>query len=94
MVASWVFLALGALIAVANLSGVVAAIRRQRRGIDEGYSSIPAISAIFCTVAWFLDRGTIGLWAFLPALVDPGTWSIVVLPFFLLGRYLSDDRDT
>jgi len=82
------FLALASLIAVANLIGCFRALRRKHLGIDKGYSSIPLLSILFSLVGLAVFRNVIGYWALLPAAIDPGTWSIVILPFYLLWRVI------
>jgi len=75
---------LATLIALGNVGGATAAIIRKRKGIDKGYSSVPLFSLLFATAAWFLGKHTIGFWAFVPAILDPGTWMLVALPGALI----------
>lgn len=80
---------LASLIAAGNLTGTYQAIQRQRKGDPRGYSSVPLISLLLSLGALGLLHKSIGYWALLPAVVDPGTWSIFVLPFYLLWRVIS-----
>lgn len=80
-------LAFSALVAFGNLVGCIAAVRRKRRGIDRGYSSVPLISLVFAFLAWLAARHTIGAWAFLPTIIDPGTWMLVVLPWVFVKDF-------
>jgi len=84
---SIIFLVLSALISVGNIGGVTAALIRKKKGIDRGYSCIPFFSILFSLGAWLLGRNTIGLWAFTPALLDPGTWMIVAFPKVLFEAF-------
>jgi len=81
-----ILVVLAGLLAVGNIGGHIDAIRRHRRGESGGYSNIAGISLLLCILAWVLARDRLGLWAFLPAILDPGTWSVIVLPFFLIRR--------
>lgn len=80
---------LAAFVAIANIVGVVTATRNKRRGIDKGYSCVPVLSVVLCAVAYAAGRERFGLWAFLPCAIDPGTWTILYLPVFLLRERLS-----
>jgi hypothetical protein len=81
------FLAAASYIAIAHLCGCTAAMIWKYKGIDRGYSTVAGASLILCFVAWLSRSDTIGLWAFLPAAADPGTWSLLILPFFLAWRW-------
>lgn len=93
---AFAFLGLSALLAFANIAGIIGAVAKQRRGIDEGYSSVPLFSLLFSLVAWALAKDTIGLWAFVAAAIDPGTWMLLGLPrvFFGRGGFLRPDAAT
>ena len=78
------FALLSSLIAGANLFGAVAAVRRKRRGEDRGYSSVPLLSLLFAIAAWFAGPEPLGLWVLLPPALDPGTWSVLLLPWYAL----------
>jgi hypothetical protein len=80
------FLLLAALVALGNIGGAASATK------ERGYSAIPFLSLIFCTVAFFLARETLGAWAFLPTLFDPGTWVVAVLPAYLTYHFIVDRR--
>ena len=73
-------LGIAILIAIGNIAGCIEAVRRKRRGIEEGYSNIPLISLLFSFLAWALGGSAIGIWAFIPAALDPGTWMLIGLP--------------
>ena len=73
---AWDFMALSALLAISNLSSFNETWLRNRHGARLKHSPVPLISLGCCCLAWFKGRGMIGLWAFLPALLDPGTWMI------------------
>lgn len=79
------FLLLSGWVALANIFGIILAQRDQRKGIDRGYSCIPLFSLIFSFGAWLLAHGTLGLWAFLPAIVDPGSLVTLYLPVVVIG---------
>jgi hypothetical protein len=86
---SIVLLMLAAFIALANIVGVFTATRNKRRGINRGYSCVPVLSAVLCTVAYAASRDRFGLIAFLPCAIDPATWTILYLPVFQLRERLS-----
>lgn len=68
------------LIAIGNIAGCVGAARRFGAGSEEGYSSVPILSLFFSFLAWTFGEPSIGIWAFIPAALDPGTWMLVGLP--------------
>jgi hypothetical protein len=81
---SIILLVFAALVAVANIGGCIAANRRKQRGAVGGYSNVPFVSLLFCLLAWrAAGREHFGYCTFLPAVLDPGTWSLLLLPFFL-----------
>ena len=82
-----ILLILASFIAICNFGGTIAASRRRHRGESGGYSQVAAISLIFCAIAWLLARDTFGFWAFLPTVLDLGTWVIIIVPFFLLYQF-------
>jgi hypothetical protein len=82
-----VLITLALLVANANLGGTMAAYRRQSEGIEGGYSNAPLLSIIFSVLAyWFYPSEPKG-WILLIPLLDLGTWSLIILPFFLLREY-------
>ncbi len=83
-----VFFALSCCIALMNLSGVIAAWVRRWKGIDRGFSCIPMLTFLASCLAFRLAGSTLVGWCFIPVLLDPFTWSLIVLPFFLLWRYI------
>src|SRR4051794_30125661 len=87
-IAALVLMALALLIATGNIVGVTQALLRQRHGTPGGYSTVPLFSIFFASAAWFLagDRIAFGTW--LPAVIDPATWSLVILPFYLIWRVI------
>ena len=85
-------IAVAALVALGNLAGCIGALIRNKRGIDQGYSSIPLVSVVFCTLAWLLGGQDFGWLTFTPALLDPGTWMLVALPFVLFGTLVIGER--
>ena len=80
-------LVLAMYVAAMNIAGSVRTILRRRKGIPGGYSSVPLVSIVFGGGAWWLANDTIGWWAMLPAVIDPGTWVLVTLPFLLWERF-------
>lgn len=84
-----VFELLASLVAMANLFGTYQALQLQRKGMSKGYSSVPLLSMMLSLGALGALYGTIGYWALLPAALDPGTWSVVILPFYLVWRVIS-----
>ena len=85
---------LSGFVAFGNISGCISAARWKSKGIDRGFSCVPFFSLIFSLLAWLLGRTTIGLWAFLPAVVDPGTWMLVALPGVLIAIYRDKANNT
>jgi hypothetical protein len=85
-------LGLAVFVSIGNIIGCCAAIRRRRKGGTRGYSCVPLVSIVFCTIAWLNTPESIGAWAFLPAALDPGTYSLASLPFYLAWRWHNDQR--
>ena len=79
-----VLLAIASVVALLNIAGVYSAMQWKRKGISRGYSCVAGVSLVLCISAWAMASDTVGAWAIIPTLFDPGTWSIVVLPFFLV----------
>jgi hypothetical protein len=77
-------IALASYVALMNFAGTYLAIQRKRKGISGGYSCVPLVSLMLCLMAVAIAYDTLGLLPLIPALIDPGTWTIVVMPFFLL----------
>lgn len=83
---SLVLFGLATLIAACNLIGGVAAVRRQRRGDSRGYSAIPLFSIPLSVGAYLAGPEPLGLFALAPAALDPATWSLLSMPFFLIAE--------
>jgi hypothetical protein len=81
-----ILMALASIIALLDLIGVCLALNRQRRGISGGYSTVVPAAIVLCFLARFFAPDTIGWWAFGPLLVDPGTYSLLYLPIFLVQQ--------
>ncbi len=77
-------LGVSALIACGNIAGCIGAAIRKKRVIYQGYTSIPLISILFSSLAWAFGGPAFGLWAFIPAALDPGTWMLLALPFGMM----------
>jgi hypothetical protein len=88
-----ILIALASIIALGNVSGCISVVLRRRRGETGGYSSIPLLSLLFCGLAWLLSGDQLAPWVLLPALLDPATWSLIVLPAYLLLRSPDADRE-
>lgn len=80
-----ILVALASLVALTNMSGLAGAWLRRRCGEEVGFSTLPLLSLACCGVAWILAPGS-SLWVFVPAALDPGTWSLLALPASLLLR--------
>jgi hypothetical protein len=87
-----VFFALSVLIAIANLCSTIETWLRRRGGVKAHYSPMPFASLAFGFLAWYKARGTFGLGAFLPALLDPGTWAIIPLWYKYWSRRTARPR--
>jgi hypothetical protein len=83
-----ILIVLASYVALMNLAGNYQTLQRRRQGASGGYSNVAIVSFAFCLLARRLAPDVIGPWAFIPAIVDPGTWTIVILPFFLVWRAL------
>lgn len=75
--------ALSVLMAVGNFWVLVAACQERRRGGDRGFSLLPLFGLLFGLGAWFCVRDLLGWWALVPAVVDPGTWTLLTLPWVI-----------
>ena len=74
---------LGSLIAVGNIAGSIRAYLQRRRRAGDAFSSVPLVS-LFCSgVTWLVSGDRFVPWVFLPAILDPATWSLIALPVFL-----------
>lgn len=80
-VAATVLMILASFIALGNIIGCV------RAEPQRGYSAVPFLSVLFSGAAWICSSDSIGFWTFIPAVLDPGTWILVILPFYLIWRY-------
>ena len=83
-IVSIIFLVLSVFGPLANISGIVGAYRNKKRGIDKGYSCAPLISLVPSLISWLTGREWLGLWPFLPTIIDPGTWMLLYLPWGLV----------
>lgn len=81
-------LLLATLVAVGNLGGCIAAVRRQRAGGDKGFSSIPFVSLILSCASYALAGDKLGLLVFLPALIDPGTLMALYFPVVIWNEFI------
>jgi len=81
-----ILLTLAAYVVLGNIVGILDAFRRRRSGISGGFSCVPILAIVFCVLAWLFGRQSIGAWAFLPVAIDPATWSLIALPFYLALR--------
>lgn len=79
-----ILLFLSGLVATANIYGGASAMwRKCYRDDPRGYSSGGLISWVLGTLAYLVGHNYLGLWAFLPAILDPGTWILAWLPVVL-----------
>lgn len=92
LIVAVVLLILSALVALGNIVGVATAYRNRWRGIDKGYSCVPFVSLILGLLGWWAGHGRLGSWPLLPAIIDPGTWTWLGLPWIAL-KYRRDKRD-
>lgn len=83
-----IFMALASFIAIANIYGCMLAGQNRRKNINKGYSCVLALSLICCIIAYFLGKGIFGFLAFIPALIDPGTWLILCIPWVIWTQFL------
>ena len=81
---AFVCLGVSTLIACGNIAGCIGAAIRKKRGIDRGYTCIPLVSILFSSLAWAFGGPAFGLWVFIPAALDPGTWMLLALPFAVM----------
>jgi hypothetical protein len=78
------FAALATLISSLNLMGWYRASQNARNGIPRGYSSVPLFGLLFSLFALACTYDRVGYLALLPAAFDPGTWTLIILPFYLV----------
>ena len=50
------------------------------------------LSLFFAGAAYYTGRSTFGFWPLAAALADPATWSLLLLPFYLLCRAVQSKR--
>jgi len=77
-------LLLAAYIVVMNWICVVVSTRNQKRGIKRHISMIPLISGIATVGAYLIFPHPNGEWMFVIPLLDLSSWSLMLLPFYLL----------
>ena len=78
------FLGVSTLIACGNIAGCIGAVIRKKQGIHQGYTCIPLVSILFSSLAWAVGGPDFGLWVFIPAALDPGTWMLLAVPFAVM----------
>ncbi|MCP4677842.1 MAG: hypothetical protein GY854_20460 [Deltaproteobacteria bacterium] len=93
-IAAIIFVVLASLMALINISGPISARMDQKKGIDRGYTYSPVISLAFSSLAWFTGGDELGPYVFIPAIVDPGTWLLVIAPFVLIPQFLGRDKSS
>lgn len=82
LVLAGIFLVLASFLSLANIVGCVNATNEQ------GYSFVPIPSLLFSFFAYMTARDTLGYWAFLPTIIDPGTWVLTILMFGICHKLL------
>ncbi len=75
-----------------NIGGSVSARMDAKKGIERGYTYSPIISLVFSILAWFTGGDELGLYVFIPTILDPGTWLLVIAPFVLIPQFLKRDK--
>jgi hypothetical protein len=78
MILASILVLLAAYVAVMNIIGCASATK------EHGYSCVPLISLLFCIFAYSYGGEVLGVWLFLPALVDPGTWVLLLAPCYVI----------
>ena len=86
-IVSIIFLVLSIFIVLGNWTGIIGASRNKARGINKGFSCIPFFSILFSLLSWLTGREWMGLWPFLPTVLDPATWPLVFLPLLLWREF-------
>jgi len=82
-----IFELLAGWVALANIVGCVTAKK------DHGYSCVPLLSLLFCTIAFFVAGEPLGYWLFVPAIIDPGTLVVLLVPGYLIYRKFLTPND-
>jgi hypothetical protein len=85
---AFILMGLASLVAIGNISGCLAAHKRKKQGIDKGYSNIPLVSLAFSILAWLAGHDRLGMWPFLPAALDPGTWLSLYMPWVIWTQFI------
>lgn len=87
IVLAWTLLVIASYFAAGNLFVLVCGWLDQIRGIARTRSFVPLLSLIFSFLAWLAGNDRFGMWAFLPALIDPAVWWLLPLAFVQALRH-------
>jgi len=79
---------LATFVAVGNIRGCVWAAHNKKNGVDKGYSTVPFVSVLLCGCAYLLAKDVLGLWVFVPALIDPGTLMTLYFPWVVWTEFI------
>ena len=82
-----VFLFLSCLICLLNIVNNVSwVIRKRKDPAANKRSNIHVLSIVFSIMAYSFAKNSLGLWAFIPAVIDPATIFIFLTPALLYHR--------
>jgi len=79
---------LATFVAVGNIRGCLWAAQNRKKGIDKGYSNVPFVSLVLCGFAYLLAKDVLGIWVFIPALIDPGTLLTFYFPWMVWTEFI------
>ena len=89
-IAAYLLFAFAVLIIVMNWACVILGIRNRIKGIPKSYSLVPLVSLILIFLMMVVYPNKVG-WPFrVTPLLDPGTWWVLIAPFWLLLRWWNE----
>jgi hypothetical protein len=87
------FLALSCLVSVTNIVNYALSIVKKRRGeVYRKGSAIHVLSIVFSIMAYVFAGDTLGVWVFIPAILDPATLFILAAPILLIRMIREAER--
>jgi hypothetical protein len=78
--------------AIVNIIICVRGYVGRKRGDTRSYTLAPGVSLALAVVIWATGWPYFGMWVFLPAVLDPGTWILPLFPWVIFKEYISNKK--